>query len=127
MPMGRLLRPTLAGALVLMALVPLGADAGAPLGDDLGSCSEPGQIVQRKDGWAEIKSPTYAGELGEGADVITASAVPQNRGWVYVTNGRILRLSVDAGREGELRLREGNRLPVDCGAAVDLIGEQGGA
>jgi hypothetical protein len=89
-------RSLLAASLLLTAIPLLGADAGAPTGDDLSACGTPGQVTVRDDTWARIRSPQYA--AGEGDRKVTAFAVPATqRRWVYVTNGSVVQLSTSAG------------------------------
>ena len=86
----------LAAALALAALPLLGADAGAPTGDDLRACGTPQQVQIREDSWARIRSPQYA--ANEGERTVAAFAVPATqRRWVYVTNGSVVQLSTSAG------------------------------
>jgi hypothetical protein len=95
MTMVRRLRPVLAVAVAALALAPLaGALAGgAPTGDDLAACKSQ---VTIQDGWARIASPTYGS--GEGENVITSSAAPaRTNGWVFVTNGRVVQMSINGG------------------------------
>jgi hypothetical protein len=89
------LRAMLAVTVGLLAAVPLvsAAAGGAPTGDELAAC---GPNVRLAQGWARISTPTYA--PGEGENTIASFAAPAHQpGWVYVTNGRVIQMSTDAG------------------------------
>ncbi|MDQ1712232.1 MAG: hypothetical protein QOE45_1682 [Frankiaceae bacterium] len=101
MPLVRRFRPALAAALVLLVVAPVtGANAGrggAPTGDNLSACPITGQVTS-KNGWAKILSPDYLATKGEGERKITSwDPSPTERGWIYVTNGKVIQLSKDHG------------------------------
>jgi hypothetical protein len=116
--MAQLLRPAVVLVLVAVAAAPLaGAGAGAPTGDDLGACRP--HVTVRRDGWARIESPDYADSQG-GEAVIAASAAPAGRERrLYVTNGRVVKMSSSAGCKWDPIFPKPNNIsPPDVNAAV---------
>jgi hypothetical protein len=103
MPTFRRLRPAVAAVLALMAALPLTfAHAGDTVGDDLLACpikiqGNARHLVEKlPKGWARINSPDYG--QNEGDARITDAAVPATQPrWLYITNGKMVRLSTDAG------------------------------
>lgn len=93
--MHRLIRPLIAAALLVMS-APMYTASGAPSGDDLAACRAKDQIQLRKDRWARINAPKMGG--GEGESVIVDYTTPPiARSRIYMTNGRVIKVSADAG------------------------------
>ncbi|HEU0130015.1 MAG TPA: vWA domain-containing protein [Mycobacteriales bacterium] len=96
MPSVRPLRPVLALAVALATATPfVGARAVAPVGDDIRSCRTKGQVTIRKDGWAQIKPPTY--DDGSVGPISVLAASERALGVVFATNGKQVSVSPDGG------------------------------
>jgi hypothetical protein len=82
-----------------LVLVSVGVTLASP-GDELGACrstlnGKP-QVTIRSDRWVRIGAPKF--DAGEGPSTITAfSAMPVRKNGMLVTNGRVIKLSADAG------------------------------
>ena len=95
--MHRLIRPLIAAAL-LIASAPLSSASGVGTGgDDLAACTAAGERVEvRKDNWTRIGAPKMGS--GEGDEVIVDyTTPPKTRSRIYMTNGRMLKVSANAG------------------------------
>lgn len=92
------MRLTAAGGAGLV-LVTMGVTLASP-GDELAACrstlnGKP-QVTIRSDRWVRIGAPKF--DAGEGPSTIAAfSAMPVRKNGMLVTNGRVIKLSADAG------------------------------
>lgn len=94
--MRRMTRPLVAAALCLAGLPLIGAHGESPAADDLRGCRAKGQAVVRDDHWIRINAPKM--DDGEGPRTIVDYATPMSvTSRVFVTNGRVLKVSADAG------------------------------
>ena len=94
--MHRLIRPLIAAA-ILVASAPMYTASSAPGGDDLAACAAVGDRIDiRKDRWTRISAPKMGS--GEGEEVIVDyTAPPKARSRIYMTNGRVIKVSANAG------------------------------
>lgn len=88
-----------AAAAAGLVLVSVSVTLASP-GDELGACrsTQDGkpQVTVRSDRWVRIGAPKF--DAGEGPSTITAfSAMPVRKNGLLVTNGRVIKLSADAG------------------------------
>jgi hypothetical protein len=106
--MRRPLRPAVLIAAGLVAASAIGA-VGIP-GDELAACRSKSdgkpQVTIRKDRWVRINAPKF--DAGEGPTTITSfTTPPAKKNLIYMTNGTVVKDSVDAGCTWSL-LSKGN-------------------